>query len=86
MFNGIIPKTIIICILIGVGYVVGTFSVPACAQKKLQYKVISLYSQGQDLSGEAAFESLLNRMAGDGWEFVGYSTSGGGVGGAIFKR
>jgi hypothetical protein len=81
MSKGIISRAILVCALIGVGYVVGTFSGPALAQKKREYKVISV-DPNQSYFGPR-LESLLNKMGADGWEFVGFSFN---VSDAIFKR
>jgi hypothetical protein len=65
-------------LLIAFGYLAGTFSIsPASAQKKIEYKVID---GTRDLQG---LQSILNKMAADGWEFYSNPPNSYGM---IFKR
>jgi hypothetical protein len=50
--------------LIAFGYLAGTFSIsPASAQKKFEYKVVTAIPTAQGC------ESVLNKIAAEGWEF-----------------
>jgi hypothetical protein len=54
-------------LLMAIGYLAGTLSVnPVYANKKIQYKVVR---PSDDLSNPQVCQSILDKMAADGWEY-----------------
>ena len=56
-------------VLLAIGYLAGTFSANSVyADKKIKYKVIR---PAEDLSNPQVCQSILDKMAADGWEYHG---------------
>lgn len=67
--------------LIGIGYISGTFSCSAVAQKNIQYKVALVSMMDTNRA-----EAKLNEMGTQGWEFVGIIAPKGGDIVSVFKK
>jgi hypothetical protein len=62
-----VPMVLAGMILLAIGYLAGTFSVnPVNAHNKIKYKVIR---PADDLSDPKVCQSILDKMAADGWEY-----------------
>jgi hypothetical protein len=62
-----VPMVLAGVVLLAVGYLAGTFSGnPVNANNKIKYKVIR---PADDLSNPQVCQSILDKMAADGWEY-----------------